>query len=199
MNTMTNKKVEFVLREFDTSSGRGKWSRNKRGTLNDQIIFLTLKTTNSDTLIASWQVQLFTTSNTQSDTSLPIPGDVLTIKLTKPFLVDNVFEFTMPDIPAGVSDQDRTSLPQYFSLSQNYPNPFNPTTTVLFSLPIKSKVHLYLIDILGRIVKEITNGNYSAGNHNVTIDASKLASGIYFCRLETNTGFVQTKKLVLIK
>jgi len=85
-----------------------------------------------------------------------------------------------------------------FELGQNYPNPFNPTTTIEFSLPARSSVRLALVDMLGRTVREITTGDYTAGTHKVTLDASGLASGVYFYKLQANN-FVDVKKLVVMK
>jgi hypothetical protein len=53
--------------------------------------------------------------------------------------------------------------------------------------------------MLGQVVKEIAAGSYDAGIHQVTMNGSNLASGVYFYRLATNTGFVHTKKLLLLK
>jgi len=88
--------------------------------------------------------------------------------------------------------------PPTYSLSQNYPNPFNPSTTIQFSLPVRSDVRLTLVNILGEAVKEIASGNYEAGQHQVISDASNMATGVYFYRLEAD-GFVSVKKLVLMK
>jgi len=102
-------------------------------------------------------------------------------------------------------ESNRSNIyPDNFILMQNYPNPFNPTTTIEFSLPEKSDVHLVLVNVLGQVVKEIANGNYSTGDHRVTLDASRLASGIYFYKIrarQTSGGdlFTDTKKLVLMK
>ena len=88
--------------------------------------------------------------------------------------------------------------PPIYSLSQNYPNPFNPSTTIQFSLPVRSDVRLTLVNILGEAVKEIASGNYEAGQHQVILNASDLTTGVYFYRLEAG-GFVAVKKLVLTK
>ena len=85
-----------------------------------------------------------------------------------------------------------------FKLMQNYPNPFNPTTSIEFSLPARCDIRLELVNVLGQVVKEIADGNYSAGNHSVSLDASHLASGIYFYRLQAGS-FSDTKKLLLLK
>jgi hypothetical protein len=90
-------------------------------------------------------------------------------------------------------------MPTEYGLEQNYPNPFNPLTTIKFSLPVRSNVRLSVINMLGHLVKEIAAGNYDAGVHQVALNGSNLASGVYFYRLATNTGFVQTKKLLLLK
>jgi hypothetical protein len=99
-------------------------------------------------------------------------------------------------VTTGVESVGATPL--RFELSQNYPNPFNPTTTIEFSLPARSNVHLVLVDMLGRIVREIATGEYAAGTHRVTLDASGLASGVYFYKLQANS-FIDVKKLILMK
>ena len=72
-----------------------------------------------------------------------------------------------------------------FSLSQNYPNPFNPTTTIKYTLPEASNVKLTLINSLGEKVMDLVNGKVNSGNHEVKLNGSNLASGIYFYRLQT--------------
>jgi len=85
-----------------------------------------------------------------------------------------------------------------FELSQNYPNPFNPTTTLSFSIPVRSEVRISLINVIGEVVKEIASGTYESGTHEVKLDASGLSSGVYFYKLEAGE-FTSTKKLILMK
>ena len=85
-----------------------------------------------------------------------------------------------------------------FELSQNYPNPFNPTTTLSFSIPVRSEVRISLINVIGEVVKEIASGTYESGSHEVKLDASGLSSGVYFYKLEAGE-FTSTKKLILMK
>jgi hypothetical protein len=95
-------------------------------------------------------------------------------------------------------DQYQTTIPLTYELSQNYPNPFNPTTSIDFRLPVRSDVRLVLMNILGQEVKVIASGTYAAGSHSVTLDASSLASGVYFYKLQTEK-FSDVKKMVLLK
>ncbi|MBU1881048.1 T9SS type A sorting domain-containing protein, partial [bacterium] len=81
---------------------------------------------------------------------------------------------------------------------QNYPNPFNPTTEIAFNLPAASNVELTVYDTMGRSVATLFSGNLNAGRHLVTFDASHLASGIYFYRIDAD-GFSDLKKMALLK
>lgn len=85
-----------------------------------------------------------------------------------------------------------------FNLQQNYPNPFNPTTTISFSLPTRSEIRLVLLNVLGKKVMNIAEGNFATGIHHVQLNASHLAAGIYFYRLEAGN-FTATEKLILLK
>jgi hypothetical protein len=85
-----------------------------------------------------------------------------------------------------------------FALEGNYPNPFNPTTTIRYSLPAATRVSLKVYNAIGQEVAELVNGDLEAGVHSVQFNASGLASGIYFCRLQAGT-IADTKKLVLSK
>jgi hypothetical protein len=115
----------------------------------------------------------------------------------------NFFEFPIylddlriEEVTVNVEENDQH--PSEFSLNQNYPNPFNPTTTISFNLPIRSDIHLQLLDVLGRVVKEIAAGSYEPGPHQVQLDASNLSSGVYFYKLEAGD-FISIKKLVVMK
>lgn len=85
-----------------------------------------------------------------------------------------------------------------YSLEQNYPNPFNPETKIRFTIPNSSVVNLSVYNSLGQVVKELVNGNYEHGLHEVIFDAKNLSSGIYFVRMKAEN-FSQIKKIVLLK
>jgi subtilisin-like proprotein convertase family protein len=90
------------------------------------------------------------------------------------------------------------NIPNKFQLYQNYPNPFNPATTVRFDLAKNSDVKIKIYDILGRDVKTLVNEFKNAGTYEVKFDASNIASGTYFYKIEAGD-FVDIKKMVLVK
>jgi hypothetical protein len=100
-------------------------------------------------------------------------------------------------LPVG-NQTIQTELPKEFSLSQNYPNPFNPTTSIKFAVPKQSLVKMVVYDVIGREVATLVNELKQPGNYAVPFDASSLASGVYFYRLEAGD-FVDVKKMVLVK
>ncbi|UCD62547.1 MAG: T9SS type A sorting domain-containing protein [Candidatus Zixiibacteriota bacterium] len=95
------------------------------------------------------------------------------------------------------------ALPKSFALNQNYPNPFNPSTTVRFALPQASPVALKVYNLLGQRVATVVDREMEAGHHTVTWEGcddngNRVASGIYFYRLEAGS-FKQTKKMLMLK
>jgi hypothetical protein len=99
--------------------------------------------------------------------------------------------------PIGINNQG-TEIPREFSLSQNYPNPFNPATKIKFALPVSGFVSLKIYDVLGNEVYTIDASYRQAGFYEADFDASNLASGVYFYKLEAE-GFTATKKMLLVK
>ena len=96
------------------------------------------------------------------------------------------------------SIRDAGTLPQKFALGQNYPNPFNPSTTVTYELPERSNLTLTVFNPLGQQVATLVEGEMDAGYHEVTLNASHLASGVYLYQLRAGA-FVQTRKLVIVR
>jgi hypothetical protein len=85
----------------------------------------------------------------------------------------------MPKVDAGVSNT--------LQLCGNYPNPFNPTTNMQFSVPQDGYASLKIYNILGQEVATLFSGIAKTGHYiPAMFDASRLASGIYFARLQYN-------------
>jgi len=93
---------------------------------------------------------------------------------------------------------ERPSPANLFELIQNYPNPFNPITTIKYSVFTSSFVDIKIFDVLGRVIETLVSDEKKPGNYNINFNASKLPSGLYFCRMQAKN-FEETKKLLLIK
>jgi len=96
------------------------------------------------------------------------------------------------------SVEEIIEAPKVFLLSQNYPNPFNPSTSISFDIPSNSYVSLKVFDFLGREVALLISEKMNAGAYTHQWNASGLASGVYFYRLQAGS-FTETKKLMLLK
>jgi hypothetical protein len=89
-------------------------------------------------------------------------------------------------------------LPVVLRLEQNFPNPFNPSTVIGFEVPNAGPVSLRVYDVLGRMVRTLTDEEKSAGSYLVVFDAAGLASGVYYYTL-TAAGTVQTRRMLLLR
>jgi parallel beta-helix repeat protein len=81
---------------------------------------------------------------------------------------------------------------------RNYPNPFNPSTIISFHVPVTGHVEVSVFNSLGEKVADLVNEIREAGYFKVEWNASKLTTGIYFCRMQTG-GTVSTQKMILMK
>ncbi len=104
-------------------------------------------------------------------------------------------------IPSHEQGQLRT---ESFQLYGNYPNPFNPSTCIEFSIPRPEKVGLMVFDVLGGKVRTLIDGIVHAGltmkewNGKDEI-GNPVGSGLYFYQIQTQSGFKQTQKMILLK
>ncbi len=91
----------------------------------------------------------------------------------------------------GIEDNDQ---PMDYSL---YPNPVTETSQIYFKLPEDAKVTLDVLDITGRVVRQIYNGNMQSGPQYFQIhNADFNAAGVYMVRLNVN-GEIATKKIIV--
>jgi hypothetical protein len=77
-------------------------------------------------------------------------------------------------------------LPDNIQIINCYPNPFNASTRINFELRTDAQVALNVYDIRGRLVKQLADAFYSAGNYAITWDGGRLPSGVYFLKLSAD-------------
>ena len=109
-----------------------------------------------------------------------------------------VYIFSGNKSGTDVEEVKGNPLPASILLQQNYPNPFNSSTQIRFSLPRLSSIKLTVVDLLGRKVQTLSEGEYKAGTYTATWSGEKVSSGVYFCVLEAD-GVKLTQKMVLLK
>jgi len=128
--------------------------------------------------------------NAGSDNSIDAPG----------WYVDDLELFDSHVV--GIDELSQSGVAKLPTLT-NYPNPFNPVTKIFISLPKKDEVDLKVYDVRGALVKTITSKEYNSGNYEFTWDGTnstnqKIASGVYFLKLNFDD-FVLNRKLLLVR
>ena len=94
------------------------------------------------------------------------------------------------DAPSGIENV------QAFPLSV-FPNPANDYAQVAFDLSQNSPVNLSILDLSGRLIKQMHSGLLPAGKQQISIP-TELANGMYLLQLHTDQGVV-TQKLNIQK
>ncbi|MBP9212347.1 MAG: metallophosphoesterase [Bacteroidetes bacterium] len=89
------------------------------------------------------------------------------------------------------------TAPTDHQLLQNFPNPFNPSTTIRFSVGRTANITMTIRDIFGRDVATLVSERLAPGTYSRSWNAEGLASGIYFCRMESGPAVIVKKLLYL--
>lgn len=81
---------------------------------------------------------------------------------------------------------------------KSFPNPFNPTTTIEYGIPNDGNFKIIIYDVLGREIKTLLNDFIKKGIYSVSFNNQGLNSGVYYCRIISNS-YNKTIKLLNIK
>ncbi len=112
------------------------------------------------------------------------------------YLISELSPIDTSDFSYAVADAEVVAD----ELSVNaYPNPFNPVVNLAISLNEASVKSAKIYNLKGEVVKNFKTNSLVQGNNNLTWNASKMSSGIYFFKLTTASGAVSSKKLILLK
>ncbi len=125
---------------------------------------------------------------------------------------DNVrfkFEFTSGGYGSNNFYLDKINIANTTAVDENldntiglsvFPNPLgNTIATLSFHMPKNDKVSVDVIDVLGRTVANVFNGDMLAGQQNITIPRETFgADGVYFVRFSTD-GKQAMKKVIVAK
>lgn len=83
-------------------------------------------------------------------------------------------------------------------LTQIAPNPFTNQTTINYYLPANTHTNIVVTDINGQVVKKLADRKQFSGWHNINLDATNFAEGIYFLTVQTDNE-VKTDRLIIVK
>lgn len=191
----------------DISSLPAYWKQENRALISD---FRSEQHLEDETQIHTWNLVLPKGNHELNlrelggfgfDTEIILTGENEFIKLEKDKVVqlktnsEKIFTLHI-----GKRERLQTEIkPEKPLLHSVYPNPFNPTTTLRFSLPEKANVNVFWFDVSGRMIKTDNQGLLNSGFHEVQLNGSSLASGIYFIRIQINGKFELGKKITLLK
>ncbi len=101
--------------------------------------------------------------------------------------------------PSGIEDEENhVTIPEQWQVLGPYPNPFNPETRITLAMPVADNVSVDVFDVLGRHVTRLEQGRLAAGYHEL-VWKPDVASGIYFMKVNTTSGFTTVKKLTFIR
>jgi flagellar hook assembly protein FlgD len=81
-------------------------------------------------------------------------------------------------------------------------NPVRRTSLLRFALPENGRVRLDVLDVTGRVVRVLADGEYQRGRYSVVWDGRDAqgrvaGNGVYVYRLATEAGTVSRKAVVL--
>ena len=77
-----------------------------------------------------------------------------------------------------------------------YPNPCNDVATIRYEISDPGKVAITIMDISGRLIKNLHSGYQASGIHNYSTELTDIAPGTYLIKIE-NRGQFRTKKLII--
>lgn len=79
-----------------------------------------------------------------------------------------------------------------------YPNPAAQNVVIAYNTIANGNVEVAIMDVTGKVVKNVFNGTQANGEHNFNVDIRDLSEGIYVVTVKTNNT-VKTLKLSVIK
>jgi hypothetical protein len=189
-NAVTGEKVKFAMRERDLKPGEdGRFTARTARTMSDEIILLS-----PDSLRAGWQISL---ANSDTDTLQAEAGDTLTLVFHRPFLSNDVFEFTMkpegsdPSLAREEMDHIRVVPNPYivansWEPANTYASGRGPRELHFTHLPQKCRIRIF--DISGQMLADIDHASDLRDGTEIwdmrTKDNLDISYGIYIYHVE---------------
>ena len=130
-----------------------------------------------------------------------VDGDVVSCYVRVSAAAGSTTEVTIsPDAASGV---DTGAAPALALVGHARPNPSRAQASLCFELRTPGVVHAEIVDLTGRVVRVLRHGAAPAGTHDIDWDlkderGTRVASGVYFCRISSGDAHV-TDKIVALR
>jgi parallel beta-helix repeat protein/predicted outer membrane repeat protein len=99
----------------------------------------------------------------------------------------------------GVKERSQAHLARNWSVLPAYPNPFNASTTIRVSLPDFAELEVTVYNVNGRLIADLAHETGQPGVHHYSFNASNLASGLYFIRVNAGDQLDHVQKVILVR
>jgi len=86
--------------------------------------------------------------------------------------------------PTTIATESVPDLPS-FVLHPSFPNPIRTVATVRYEMAEAAEVQIELFNVLGQRLRTLAEGIRVPGSYAISVDASELASGVYFLRMRS--------------
>jgi len=120
-----------------------------------------------------------------------VKSEVVVISDNQPKMLD-AKDVTIADSFSG------NALPNGYRVTKAYPNPFNPSTSFEIDLDNESFVSIKVYNVIGQLTQELYSGSMNGYGNVIHWNASNIASGIYFAKIQVGNN-LESQKLLLVK
>lgn len=96
------------------------------------------------------------------------------------------------DNQVGISEQNKQA-----QKLKVFPNPIVESFTIEFTLENSTNLLIEVIDVNGKLVKELYNGKGVSGTNNFSFNKANLANGTYFLTIKNNSNIIKNEKIII--
>ena len=192
INTTNDEEIDFAFQKRDGTDP--EFSAFTSGTTSDRIYFLEKNA--DDSLIVTIQFEL-SRSGSDSTTRLPGEGDIVTIKLDKPFLSNDIAEFTtkaahMDKVQAKTDLDNIKVVPNPYTVTNSW-EPLNPYSTgrgprELHFTHLPQECTIKIFNIQGQLVQTLEHSSTIWDGTEIwdmlTKDKLDIAYGVYIYHVD---------------
>lgn len=162
------------------------------GTPSVNGTIVTFSNSSVDATAYSWDFGDFTTSGATAPTHAYAANGAYTVTLTA--INGNCSDDTTFTVNITVGLDELNAI----SAAQLFPNPTSATTTLSIQLAQAGEMSVVVMNTNGQIVQTVANEFFDAGSHDLVIDATDFAKGLYYTVIRSGETFT-TLKLSVIK